>query len=338
MKNGFVRLALMVVLATGVFAVTTTLSFVTSVFTSESAFAAKKKNASRSTSRPSHASRRSSGGHRARSSSRRTGGSHARRSGAAKHATSRKSGKSVSSNKTKTKIHSTATPNRKIDSTSHSGKGHSKVATQNHKTQNFKKGHANLSYKKQNKGHSPSNGNKPNFVKHNEKNKVGKLGNKHNHKATVISHHGHFYRRHYYSFLAGGLLSWYFYDDLIAPTDPDVVALAEVPVCGTEDTDDCNEMPRAAVPVEAVVSPGLCEIVIHSQKDFQGDTVVFTEDQPYVGDEWNDTISSLEAKSGKWEFFQDPDYGGDRLRLFTPHKLSLNDQWAGKISSARCIP
>lgn len=369
MRARLAKFTLIVFAAAGLACASASLGMFASIVGSDSAFAAKKQAAHRSTSRPARASRRSSGSHRtARSSTRRSGNTHVRRSGGTRHATSHKTTRSVTSRKTTTRVHSTARPSgnksNALSTQSHVNKGHSnltnnggkqdgkgktdtgqfKAAGNNakngngRKLQNFQKGHANLGYKKQNKGHSSSKGGKPNYVKHKDNNKVGKLGNKHNHKATVVSHNGHFYRRHYYSWLVGGVLGWYFYDDLVAPGDPDIVALAEVPVCATDDTDDCNPAPIASIPVQPVAAVGVCEAVVYSKKDFQGDTVIFTEDQPYVGDDWNDTISSLEAKSGKWEFFQDPDYGGDRVRLFAPHTLSLDDRWAGKISSARCIP
>ena len=151
--------------------------------------------------------------------------------------------------------------------------------------------------------------------------------------------HGHFWHRQYY-FWDGG---WFWWDDLIPDWDPLIPTLADVPVCGDDDTDDCDVQPIASVmPVraQAVAVPvpaGGCEVVVFWENNFGGESWRTSDDQTFVTDHWNDHIYSIQVKAGTWEFYQDPDYGGDMLKLVVGQYPKLDDNWTGQISSMRCV-
>lgn len=93
---------------------------------------------------------------------------------------------------------------------------------------------------------------KPASLLHDPKRKAGRSGWMHRHRPFVFKHDGHRWRRHYYSFLVGGLWYWYWYD-IIADDDPVALAYSEVllPDCSL-DSDECVEP-------GAVVAPAILE-------------------------------------------------------------------------------
>jgi BA14K-like protein len=93
-----------------------------------------------------------------------------------------------------------------------------------------------------NKGLRQSPGrSKPASVMHDAKHKAGKSGWTHRHQPFVFKHDGHRWRRHYYTFLVGGLWYWYWYD-VIADDDPAALVYDEgiLPDCSL-DIDECTE-------------------------------------------------------------------------------------------------
>lgn len=61
------------------------------------------------------------------------------------------------------------------------------------------------------------------------------------------------------------------------------------------------------------------------------------QDYPYVGDFWNDKISSIKVDSGTWEFFEDANFQGSSF-LLTPGEYAwIGDEWNDRISSFRQI-
>jgi hypothetical protein len=93
---------------------------------------------------------------------------------------------------------------------------------------------------------------KPAHVKHHPGHKAGKSGWMHRHRPFVFKHAGHRWRRHYYSFVIGGLWYWYWYD-VSVDADPVVVLYADelLPDCDLEG-DDCIEP-------EPLVAPAIRE-------------------------------------------------------------------------------
>jgi BA14K-like protein len=83
--------------------------------------------------------------------------------------------------------------------------------------------------------------NKPANIEHNPKHKADKAGWMHRHRPFFFKHAGHRWRRHYYSFLIGGLWYWYWYD-VEADDDPALVTYSDpaLPDCDPE-IDECTE-------------------------------------------------------------------------------------------------
>jgi len=52
------------------------------------------------------------------------------------------------------------------------------------------------------------------------------------------------------------------------------------------------------------------EVIVYESINFGGESFDSTYDQPYVGDHWNDKISSIKVVSGTWRFYESPNYGG----------------------------
>jgi hypothetical protein len=84
-------------------------------------------------------------------------------------------------------------------------------------------------------------GSKPANIEHNPKHKADKAGWMHRHRLFFFKHAGHHCRRHYYTFLVGGLWYWFWYD-VVADDDPAVVVYSDavLPDCDP-DADECVE-------------------------------------------------------------------------------------------------
>ena len=83
--------------------------------------------------------------------------------------------------------------------------------------------------------------NKPANIQHNPKHKADKGGWMHRHRPFFFKHAGHRWHRHYYTFLAGGLWYWFWYD-VEADDDPAVLVYSDaaLPDCDPE-MDECVE-------------------------------------------------------------------------------------------------
>jgi BA14K-like protein len=91
---------------------------------------------------------------------------------------------------------------------------------------------------------------KPANVQHNPAHKAGRTGWIHRHQAFFFKRGQHRWRRHYYSFLAGGLWYWYWYD-VSVDSDPDALVYSVLPECDP-DSDDCTES-------DAIIAPAILE-------------------------------------------------------------------------------
>ena len=80
---------------------------------------------------------------------------------------------------------------------------------------------------------------KPQGVTHDPKRISGKLGETHDHKATLITKDDHLYRRNYYEIILDRHQSWYWWDEPVATADAGPPPPANVPAC-TDDNDDCD--------------------------------------------------------------------------------------------------
>jgi hypothetical protein len=54
----------------------------------------------------------------------------------------------------------------------------------------------------------------------------------------------------------------------------------------------------------------LPEVVVYKDANWGGDNFRTNLDILYVGDDWNDSISSIVVVSGTWQFFENSNYGG----------------------------
>lgn len=61
------------------------------------------------------------------------------------------------------------------------------------------------------------------------------------------------------------------------------------------------------------------------------------QDAAYVGDVWNDKISSIKVCSGTWEFFEDANFQGNSFRLTPGNYSYVTNSWNDKISSFRQV-
>ena len=60
------------------------------------------------------------------------------------------------------------------------------------------------------------------------------------------------------------------------------------------------------------------------------------EDQPALGD-WDNAISSVEVKSGSWDFFTEPDFKGEVMRLPPGKYPGLGPTFTKHIGSFMCL-
>ena len=79
-----------------------------------------------------------------------------------------------------------------------------------------------------------------------------------------------------------------------------------------------------------------CEVTVYWDANFRGESLHTDGDMSYVGNHWNDQISSIRVRSGFWEFYWDADYRGEVLRLGPGEYAYVGDHWNDQISSFRC--
>lgn len=82
---------------------------------------------------------------------------------------------------------------------------------------------------------------------------------------------------------------------------------------------------------------GLCHVVVYWDADFKGERWDTEQNQHYVGDHWNDQISSIRVVSGIWRFYWDADYGGEMIELKPGDYRYVDAHWNDQISSFRCV-
>ena len=91
----------------------------------------------------------------------------------------------------------------------------------------------------------------------------------------------------------------------------------------------------AAQPVAAAMAQG-CLVDIYAQVAFTGMSSDVAADQPRLSEYgWDKQISSLEVKSGTWDFYSEADYGGQMVRL-PPGQYANLEGWDKQISSFMC--
>jgi hypothetical protein len=74
---------------------------------------------------------------------------------------------------------------------------------------------------------------------------------------------------------------------------------------------------------------------IFAEPNFAGKSDETDEDQPGLGD-WDNAISSIEVKAGTWDFFTEPDFKGEVMRLPPGKYGTLAETFSKHIGSFLC--
>jgi hypothetical protein len=82
---------------------------------------------------------------------------------------------------------------------------------------------------------------------------------------------------------------------------------------------------------------GQCRVTVYWDADFKGEQWDTSQNQTYVGNHWNDQISSIRIVSGTWRFFWDANYRGEMIELKPGEYYYVGNHWNDQISSFRCV-
>ena len=93
----------------------------------------------------------------------------------------------------------------------------------------------------------------------------------------------------------------------------------------------------ASGPATAQYGGRRCQVIVFWDANFQGEQWRTTHDSYFVGQHWNDQISSIQVLSGVWEFYWDAAYKGEVMRLGPGSYGYVGDHWNDQISSFRCV-
>jgi hypothetical protein len=80
-----------------------------------------------------------------------------------------------------------------------------------------------------------------------------------------------------------------------------------------------------------------CDVIVYWDADFKGESWETDRNQRFVGNHWNDQISSIRVIAGVWQFYWDADYGGEMMDLRPGDYRYVGDHWNDQISSFRCV-
>ena len=110
------------------------------------------------------------------------------------------------------------------------------------------------------------------------------------------------------------------------------------------DPADDGDLPDVAPVSDASPDPtnqqahgGQCQVVVYWDADFKGERWDTEQNQHYVGNHWNDQISSIRIISGTWRFYWDADYSGEMIELKPGEYHYVGGHWNDQISSFRCV-
>jgi hypothetical protein len=81
------------------------------------------------------------------------------------------------------------------------------------------------------------------------------------------------------------------------------------------------------------------EVVIHKQPNFTGGAITLKNDTSNLAASgFQDQASSIEVKSGRWQFCSQPDFNGDCVTLERGKYATLDQKLNHRIESARELP
>jgi hypothetical protein len=78
-------------------------------------------------------------------------------------------------------------------------------------------------------------------------------------------------------------------------------------------------------------------MTVYKGENFTGENREARTEEPDVGQNWDDQISSIYVSRGTWEVYQDLNYQGPSMRLPPGPYSNLGPQWTRSISSLRCV-
>ena len=90
------------------------------------------------------------------------------------------------------------------------------------------------------------------------------------------------------------------------------------------------------LPSAALAHPG-CSATVYWDANFGGESRTLHHDVAFVGQHWNDQISSIVVHSGRWVFYWDAGFSGETLTATPGAYAFVGNHWNDQISSARCI-
>jgi hypothetical protein len=122
------------------------------------------------------------------------------------------------------------------------------------------------------------------------------------------------------------------------PTDDGGTIAQCVQLCPKAEAPPVPVCPATCAPAlpEPAAATGGCLLDIFAEPNFAGNNDETDEDQPELGD-WENGIGSIEVKSGNWNFFTEPDFKGEVMRLAPGKYGTLNEPFAKTIGSFQCI-
>ena len=81
-----------------------------------------------------------------------------------------------------------------------------------------------------------------------------------------------------------------------------------------------------------------CELSIFSEPNFAGTNATANTEQPRLGEiGWQNQIASVRVASGTWDFFSDPEFTGETMRLQPGEYGDLGPQWSKQAGSFMCV-
>jgi hypothetical protein len=79
-----------------------------------------------------------------------------------------------------------------------------------------------------------------------------------------------------------------------------------------------------------------CVIQVFWDAEYGGESWTVSDDTPWVGDRWNDQISSVKVIAGLWDFYWDAQFEGEVFRTGPGDYSYVGDHWNDQLSSFRC--
>ncbi len=91
------------------------------------------------------------------------------------------------------------------------------------------------------------------------------------------------------------------------------------------------------LPASTHAEPG-CSATVFWDANYGGAARTLHGTVSYVGNNWNDQISSIIVHRGRWIFYWDANFGGRQMRLGPGEYPFVGRLWNDQISSAQCFP